>query len=225
MGQKYQQAKQKTYPTRKGPSSAPNFTPQERFKYIAFNKPYGVLSQFTQEPGSKKRTMAEFDFPANVYPIGRLDFDSEGLILLSDDGRLNKQLLSPEFGHSRTYLCQVERIPDEAALERLASGLIIEGRKTMPAKVRRLEHEPAGIPEREVPIRFRKNVATAWLELEITEGKNRQVRKMTAAVGHPTLRLLRTAIGSLELSALGIERGNWRILSLEHLRLVFQSRS
>ena len=225
VGQKYQQAKQKSYPTRKGssaaPNFAPNFAPHERFKYIAFNKPFGVLSQFTKEPNSLKRTLAEFNFPAGVYPIGRLDYDSEGLLLLSDDGRLNKQLLSPEFGHCRRYLCQVERIPNENALEQLRSGLIIEGRKTLPALVRLLQEEPR-LPEREQAIRFRKNVPTAWIELEITEGKNRQVRKMTAAVGHPTLRLLRVAIGAMELSELELEQGSWKLLSPEEIKLAFK---
>lgn len=221
MGQKYQQAKQKTYPARKGASPAPNFNPHERFKYIAFYKPFGVLSQFTPEPNSPKRTLADFSFPPAVYPIGRLDYDSEGLLLLSDDGRLNKQLLSPEFGHSRRYLCQIERIPDENALEQLRSGVIIEGRKTLPAEVRLLEEEPQ-IPEREQPIRFRKNVPSAWIELGITEGKNRQVRKMTAAVGHPTLRLLRVAIGAIELNELQLEQGSWKLLSLEEIKQALQ---
>lgn len=222
MGHKYQQAKQKTYARRKSSFAAPSFIPQEKWKYIAFYKPFGVLSQFTQEPNSSKRTLAEFGFPSNVYPVGRLDYDSEGLLLLSDDGRLNKQLLSPEFGHSRRYLCQIERIPDEMALKQLSSGVNIEGRKTLPAKVWLLDHEPVDLPARELPIRYRKNVPSSWIELEIGEGKNRQVRKMTAAVGHPTLRLIRVAIGALELVNLALEPASWKLLSTEEIKQVFE---
>lgn len=192
------------------------FTPSTIHKYIAFFKPYAVLTQFTQEPGSQKQTLAAFGFPAQVYPLGRLDYDSEGLLLLSDDGRLNKTLLDPEKGHYRTYLAQVERIPSSESLACLSEGVLIEGRKTLAAKVRLLDKEPL-LPERSVPIRFRKTVPTAWLELSLKEGKNRQVRKMTAAIGHPTLRLLRIAIGQLRLNDLGLSPGEWRQLSAEEV--------
>ncbi|MBX9686738.1 MAG: pseudouridine synthase [Candidatus Obscuribacterales bacterium] len=197
------------------------FSPKAGLNYIAFFKPYGVLTQFSPEAGSNKRTLAEFGFPKRVYPLGRLDFDSEGLLLLSDDRRLNNLLLDPEHGHNRCYLAQVERIPEDEALEKLASGVMIEGRKSRPAQVRLLKEEPF-LPEREVPIRFRKNVPTAWLELTLCEGKNRQVRKMTAAIGHPTLRLLRIAIGRLQLFDLNLHPGEWQKLSPEELDLCFQ---
>ena len=141
--------------------------------------------------------------------------------MLSDDSRLNNFLLSPAFAHGRTYLVQVERIPAPAALEKLSGGIIIDGHKTLPARVCLLEREPQ-VPEREVPIRFRKNVPTAWLELTLFEGKNRQVRRMTAAVGHPTLRLLRVSIGLLKLFDLGLLPGEWKLLSEAELNLCFQ---
>src|SRR6185295_9626130 len=181
------------------------------------------MSQFSKEEGSEKRTLAEFGLPKNVYPIGRLDYDSEGLLLLSDDGRINTLLLEPKRAYSRTYLVQVERIPDAEALEKLASGVIIEGRKTLPATVSLLEQEP-NLPEREVPIRFRKNVPTAWLQLTLIEGRNRQVRKMTAAVGYPTLRLLRISIGKLSLDKLGLAPGEWKLLNGSELQDCFSDR-
>lgn len=197
-----------------------NFVAQVGLKYIAFFKPYAVLSQFSKELGSDKKTLADFGFPKDVYPVGRLDFDSEGLLLLSDDSRLNSRLLDPKYGHKRSYLSQVERVPDEEVLKKLASGIIIEGRKTMPAQVRLLDVEP-DLGERDVPIRFRKNVATAWLELTLVEGKNRQVRRMTAAVGHPTLRLVRVSIGSLCLDELELSPGQWKYLDSRELASCF----
>lgn len=197
------------------------FRPRDGQHYIAFNKPYGILSQFTPEPGSPSGTLAGFGFPDHVYPIGRLDHDSEGLILLSDDGALNGALLDPTHGHERTYLAQVERIPEPEALEHLASGVEIQGRLTLPARAE-LVAEPAGLFPRAVPIRHRLNVPTAWIRLTLTEGRNRQVRKMTAAVGHPTLRLLRVAIGALDLFALGLAPGAWRDLTPEELRAALQ---
>jgi 23S rRNA pseudouridine2457 synthase len=185
-----------------------NFRPG--FKYIAFFKPYAVLCQFSQPQGSDKRTLAAFGFPQNVYPVGRLDYDSEGLLLLSDDKRLTSRLLQPS--HARSYLAQVERLPAAPALEKLAGGVIIDGRKTLKAGVRLLPEAPE-LPERQVPIRFRKNVETAWLEITLFEGRNRQVRRMTAAVGHPTLRLVRIAIGELSLSQLKLAPGAWRELA------------
>jgi 23S rRNA pseudouridine2457 synthase len=179
---------------------------------IAFNKPYGVLSQFTPEPGSRWRTLAEFALPPRVYPIGRLDADSEGLLLLSDEAGLAERLLDPARGHPREYFAQVERVPSDDALARLEAGVVAGGRKTLPCRARRLEAGPLP-PPREPPVRYRKNVPDCWISLELTEGKNRQVRRMTAAVGHPTLRLLRARIGRLELAALGLAPGKWRELA------------
>ncbi len=181
---------------------------------IAFNKPYGVLSQFTSD-GSPNRTLAEFGFPKNVYPIGRLDADSEGLLLLSDEPDLNERLLHPRNAHEREYWVQVERIPAREDLARLDHGLVIQGRKTLPCHVRLLEPQP-DIPPRDPPIRFRKTVPTCWIALELVEGKNRQVRRMTAAIGHPTLRLIRVRIGRLKLRDL--PAGIWRNLTSDERR-------
>lgn len=182
---------------------------------IAFNKPYGVLSQFTSD-GSANRTLAEFGFPKGVYPIGRLDADSEGLLLLSDEPALNVKLLHPKRAHEREYWAQVERIPSQAALSQLARGLVLQGRKTLPCRAQMLEPQPE-VPPREPPIRFRKTVPTCWISLELIEGKNRQVRRMTAAIGHPTLRLMRVRIGQLQLI---LEPAKWEILSPEKRRCV-----
>ncbi len=176
---------------------------------LAFHKPYGVLSQFSPEPGSKFRTLAEFGFPPRLYPIGRLDADSEGLLLLSDEAALNQRLLHPRNAHDREYWVQVEGIPSIEALGRLAGGLLIQGYRTLPCQVRRLEPQPT-MPPRDPPIRVRKTVPDCWLALELVEGKNRQVRRMTAAIGHPTLRLVRVRIGQLELP--GLAPGTWREL-------------
>ncbi len=184
---------------------------------LAFNKPYGVLSQFTPD-GSPNRPLAEFGFPPGVYPIGRLDADSEGLLLLSDEAALNAKLLHPRHGHERIYWAQVERIPAPDALAQLERGVIIAGRKTLPCKARMLDPQPEDVPPRDPPIRYRKNVADCWVELELTEGKNRQVRKMTAAVGHPTLRLMRVQIGRFELGSL--MPGKWRELTGAERQLV-----
>ena len=176
---------------------------------IAFNKPFGVISQFTPD-GSPNRTLAKFGFPKNVYPIGRLDADSEGLLLLSDEAELNQKLLHPRQAHEREYWVQVERIPSAETLRELERGVVLQGRKTLPCRARMLDPQPA-VPEREPPIRVRKTVPACWIALELIEGKNRQVRRMTAAVGHPTLRLLRVRIGRFELAAL--EPGKWKALS------------
>ena len=173
---------------------------------LAFNKPYGVLSQFTPD-GSPNRTLAGFGFPKGVYPIGRLDADSEGLLLLSDEAGLNTRLLDPERGHSRRYWAQVERIPTTGALAQLAGGVTIQEYRTRPCKAWMLDPQPE-VPPRDPPIRVRKNVPDCWIALELTEGKNRQVRRMTAVIGHPTLRLLRVQIGNLELA--GLLPGMWR---------------
>ncbi len=178
-------------------------------RYILFNKPYAVLSQFTPQPG--KQTLADFlSLPNDIYPAGRLDFDSEGLLLLTNDNAVKHALTDPEAGHSKTYLAQVERIPDAAALKKLQTGITIEGKKTRPADVHLLTEEP-DLPERPVPIRFRKNVPTSWLSIVLREGRNRQVRKMTAAVGHPTLRLIRIRIGSIGIG--NLLPGEWKELS------------
>jgi len=187
---------------------------------IAFNKPFGVLSQFTGD-GSKNRTLAEFGFPKNVYPIGRLDADSEGLLLLSDEAKWNEKLLHPRNAHGREYWAQVEKIPSPESLEKLENGVSIQGRKTLPCRAWILEPQPEvglsrcddrtaqrAVPTRNPPIRFRKSVPHCWIGLELVEGKNRQVRKMTAAIGHPTLRLIRVRIGNFWLGDL--PQGKWK---------------
>ena len=197
------------------------FEAQAGRTYIAFYKPYAVLCQFSRPPDSSKRTLADFDFPKAVYPLGRLDYDSEGLLILSDDQRLNQALLSPENAHRRVYLAQIENTPTFAELANLASGVVIEGSLTAPAQVRLIADEPE-LPPRAIPIRFRKNIPTSWIQLTLTEGRNRQVRKMTASIGHPTLRLVRIAIGSLKLFDLGLVPGKWRFLSGEEMNLAFE---
>jgi 23S rRNA pseudouridine2457 synthase len=173
---------------------------------IAFHKPFGVISQFTPD-GSNRPTLAGFGFPPAVYPIGRLDADSEGLLLLSDEARWNARILDPEQGHEREYWVQVEGIPPLDALEHLASGVVIQGRRTLPCQVSLHQTAPRIWP-RNPPIRFRKTVPDSWLSIVLTEGKNRQVRRMTAAVGYPTLRLIRVRIGGLTLGDLS--SGKWR---------------
>lgn len=177
---------------------------------IALHKPFGVLSQFTPEPGSKWQTLATCHLPKTVYPLGRLDADSEGLLLLGDEPGLNHRLLNPQHGHRREYWVQVERIPEPAALAKLAAGVEIKGQRTAPCEVRCVEID---LPPRDPPIRHRVSVPDCWLSLVLTEGKNRQVRRMTAAIGHPTLRLHRAAIGALALAELSLAPGEWRALS------------
>jgi 23S rRNA pseudouridine2457 synthase len=176
---------------------------------LALWKPYGVVSRFTPEAGHP--SLAELVPVRGVYPVGRLDADSEGLLLLTDDGALAHALTDPRHGHPRTYLVQVEGVPDEAALAALRRGVVVQGRRTRPAEVRRLAREPA-LPPRANPVRVRRAIPTCWVELVLREGRNRQVRRMTAAVGHPTLRLVRVAIGPLRLEALGLAPGAWRAL-------------
>jgi 23S rRNA pseudouridine2457 synthase len=178
---------------------------------LAFNKPYGVLSQFTPDGSSKHRTLADFGVPKGVYPIGRLDAESEGLLLLSDEPDLNERLLHPDNAHSRVYWAQVERIPDASALKRMEEGLIISGRRTLPCRAYVLDPQPNDIRPRHPPIRFRKNVPDIWIGLELIEGRNHQVRRMTAAIGHPTLRLIRVRIGGFSLGDLG--PGDHRLIS------------
>jgi 23S rRNA pseudouridine2457 synthase len=193
---------------------------------IAFHKPFGVLSQFTGD-GSANRALAEFGFPKNVYPIGRLDADSEGLLLLSDEPEWNEKLLHPRHAHEREYWAQVERIPTPDNLKKLEKGVLVQGRKTLPCRAWILDPQPVladshhfdlsargdvrpTLPPRNPPIRFRKSVPDCWIGLELVEGKNRQVRRMTAAIGHPTLRLIRVRIGNFWLGDL--PAGQWRIL-------------
>ena len=183
---------------------------------IAFHKPFNVLSQFTPD-GSPNRPLAEFGFPKNVYPIGRLDADSEGLLLLSDEAALNQRLLHPRNAHEREYWVQVERIPTPDSLRTLAAGVVIQGRPTLGCRAWLLDPQPE-VPPRVPPIRVRKTVADCWLCLELVEGKNRQVRRMTAAIGHPTLRLLRVRIGQFRLASLA--PGAWRELAEPERRLV-----
>lgn len=188
-------------------------------QYILFYKPYGVLCQFTDDSESPRPTLKEYIEIPEVYSVGRLDFDSEGLLLLTNDGQLKHRLIDPQFAHSRTYWVQVEGIPTEDALQQLCQGVNIQEYRTKPALGRFLDTEP-DLPPRQPPIRTRANIPTAWIELILTEGKNRQVRKMTAAVGFPTLRLVRVAIAHLRLENLKV--GEWRELTeqeLQELRL------
>ena len=178
-----------------------------RFRYLALFKPYDVLTQFTDAAG--RATLKDFVPVPGVYPVGRLDRDSEGLLLLTDDGRLAHRLTDPLYAHPRTYLAQVERVPGPEALDALRRGVLLNDGPTRPAEAELLA-EPPDLPERPVSIRFRKQVPTAWLRLVLREGRNRQVRRMTAAVGHPTLRLVRVAIGPITLGDL--EPGQWRDL-------------
>lgn len=183
---------------------------------LAFNKPYGVLSQFTPD-GSPNRPLSGFGFPKDVYAIGRLDADSEGLLLLSDEPGLNTRLLHPKNAHEREYWAQVERLPTPEALTQLQRGVVIQGHKTLPCFARLLDPQPE-VPPRDPPIRFRKSVPDCWLSLELVEGKNRQVRRMTAAIGHPTLRLLRVRIGQFTLDDL--PAGQWKELAPAERKLV-----
>ncbi|MEM6449182.1 MAG: pseudouridine synthase [Cyanobacteria bacterium P01_D01_bin.105] len=205
------------------------------YRYLLFYKPYNVLSQFTDE-GTGHRTLKEFIDVPNVYAVGRLDRDSEGLLLLTDDGAMQHRLSHPRFAHARQYWAQVERIPDEDALAQLRAGVTIRGYRTRPAQVQMIA-PPRHLSPRHPPIRYRKQVPTAWLELTLTEGKNRQVRRMTAAVGFPTLRLVRSALyikapsikGRIQksgevkdtaarnalLTLQGLKPGQWRSLSAD----------
>jgi 23S rRNA pseudouridine2457 synthase len=185
---------------------------------IKFWKPYGVLTQFTDAQG--RPTLADYIPLPNVYAAGRLDMDSEGLLILTDSARLKTRLMNPRFEHPRVYLVQVERIPDETALRRLREGIDLKDGRTRPARVERLENPP-DLPERPVPIRFRKHVPDCWLRLTLTEGRNRQVRRMTAAVGHPTLRLVREAIGPVTLE--GLTPGAWRALTPAEAEVLWAS--
>jgi len=182
---------------------------------LLLHKPYGVLSQFTPEPGSRWRSLAELVPIPEVYAAGRLDADSEGLLLLTDQGRLQQRLTDPRFGHWRSYWVQVEGVPDAQQLERLRAGIEIQGQQTLPARARWLQgDQQPSLPERDPPVRFRARIPTSWLELSLREGRNRQVRRMTAAVGLPTLRLVRCRIdlmdGGAALDLTDLPQGHWR---------------
>lgn len=190
-----------------------------KYRYILFYKPYGVLSQFTDNSDHQRCTLKKYISVPGVYPVGRLDWDSEGLLLLTNHGQLQHRLSNPQFHHPRTYWVQVERIPTPEALRQLEAGVVIENYRTRPTKVQLLDPEPL-LPPRDPPIRFRKSVPTAWLEMTLTEGKNRQVRRMTAKVGFPTLRLVRVAIAHLRLDSLQLSQ--WRDLTPEELNLLLK---
>lgn len=185
---------------------------------IRFYKPYDVLTKFTDREG--RLTLSDYIDVPEIYAAGRLDKDSEGLLLLTDNNRLNHLLTDPKFDHPRTYLVQVEHVPDEKALRQLRQGVLIRDYKTRAAEVELVE-EPENLPPRDPPIRFRKSVPTAFLKMTLTEGKNRQVRRMTAAVGHPTLRLIRIAIGPITLD--GLDVGEWQDLTSAELRALKES--
>lgn len=198
----------------------------KNWNYIAFYKPYHVVSQF-QNPSTaadEKMTLASFAFPEEVYPVGRLDYDSEGLLLLSNDGKFTSTLMEPRHGHTREYWAQVEGVPGQSTLQQLRAGVVIAGKLTLPAGAEIIKPEPS-VPPRPVPIRFRKSIPTTWLKLILTEGRNRQVRRMTAAVGHPTLRLIRVAIGSLRLESLDLSCGEWCYLSPGQVQLALKKGS
>lgn len=180
---------------------------------VLFNKPYGVLCQFTDRSRPLRRTLAEFGLPPNVYAAGRLDYDSEGLLLLTDDGALVHRVTDPRRYWSKTYLVQVEGIPGETGLQKLREGVELKDGFTRAAQVHALERAPSWLWPRDPPVRFRKTVPDCWIELTLREGRNRQVRRMTAAVGCPTLRLIRTQIGEYKLG--GLAPGESRVVEVE----------
>jgi len=186
-------------------------------RHLLLNKPYDVICQFSDAKGDRN-TLADFVQVPEVYPVGRLDRDSEGLVLLTSDGWLQHRLTDPRYDHPKTYWAQVEGIPDEAALQHLREGVQIwDDFRTRPAQARLLDQEP-DLPPRNPPIRYRAAIPTAWIEIVLTEGRNRQVRRMTATVGFPTLRLVRAAIGELRLGTLA--PGQWRDLTPEELNFI-----
>ena len=199
--------------------SASGLSSREKIsRTIAFNKPYGVLPCFTDPNG--RPTLADYiDFPG-VYAAGRLDLDSEGLLLLTSDGTLAHHVMDPQHKLPKLYLVQIERFPSEEVLERLRTGVMLNGKKTKPAEVYLLPDDPK-LPDRPVPIRFRKTVPTAWVEITLREGLNRQVRRITAAVGHPTLRLVRVAIGPVLLGDL--LPGKWRDLTSREISQIYSA--
>jgi len=185
------------------------------YRYLIFNKPYGVLTQFTDADGNRPTLKNYINVPS-VYAVGRLDQDSEGLLLLTNNGIVQHKLTDPKFHHTKTYWAQVEGIPTSEAISQLEQGVNIQTYKTRPAQVKVLQNQD--IPPRHPPIRFRAHIPTTWLEITLTEGKNRQVRKMTAAIGFPTLRLMRVQIGNLKLNQLAI--GQWRDLTEQEVKAI-----
>ena len=175
---------------------------------IVFNKPFGVLCQFTDQTVPPRPTLAAYGLPPDVYPAGRLDFDSEGLLLLSDDGARIAQVSSPKFKWPKTYVVQVEGDPDDEQLRALREGVELNDGPTQPASARRLESVPDWLWPRTPPIRVRKSIPDTFVEITLREGRNRQVRRMSAAVGLPTLRLVRIAVGPYHLD--GLAPGEWR---------------
>ncbi|WP_226399072.1 pseudouridine synthase [Synechococcus sp. MU1643] len=192
---------------------------------LLLNKPFGVLSQFTPEEGSRWRCLSDFVDVPEVYAAGRLDADSEGLLILTNNGRLQQRLTDPRFGHWRSYWAQVEGTPNTDQLQQLRDGVVVQGRRTLPAKVHWLQgQEQLQLPDRTPPIRYRAAIPTSWLQLSLTEGRNRQVRRMTAAVGLPTLRLVRCCIDLMDngpaLDLAGLQPGTWRaVTAVEQERL------
>lgn len=208
-------------PSKERPLKAFDRTAEQRaVRVLRFWKPYGVLTKFTD--AEARPTLADYVTEPGVYAAGRLDMDSEGLLLLTDNGALNARLTNPRYAHPRTYWAQVERIPDEVALEQLRAGVLLNDGMTRPARALLLPEPPTidgqPLPDRDPPIRERKNVPTAWIALTLTEGRNRQVRRMTAAVGHPTLRLIRWSIGGITLA--GLTPGQWLPLSSAEQRIL-----
>jgi 23S rRNA pseudouridine2457 synthase len=186
--------------------------PREKYIYYKLYKPFRVLSQFSDIEGRK--TLKDlFNFPDDVYPVGRLDYDSEGLLILTNDRLITGLLLNPAYEHKREYFVQVEGIPEEKDLELFKNGLIIKGRKTQPASAELISAPP--VPARNPPVRFRKHIPDSWLKIILTEGKNRQVRRMTAAIGFPTLRLIRVRIENITLD--NMNPGEVRKLSSEEI--------
>ncbi len=190
-----------------------------KWTYLLLNKPYGVLTQFSDASANPRPTLKEYVSVPDVYPVGRLDRDSEGLLLLTNHGTLQHRLSDPQFGHPRTYWVQVEGTPEAAALESLRQGVTIQGCQTRPAQVQTLTVAP-DLPPRDPPIRVRQSIPTDWLEMTLTEGRNRQVRRMTASVGLPTLRLIRVAIAHLTLE--GLAPGEWRTLTEAEIKALYQ---
>ena len=190
-----------------------------KWTYLLFNKPYGVLTQFSDASANPRPTLKEYVPVPDVYPVGRLDRDSEGLLLLTNHGTLQHRLSDPQFGHPRTYWVQVEGTPEAAALECLRQGVTIQGYQTRPVQIQTLTIAP-DLPPRDPPIRVRQSIPTAWIEMTLTEGRNRQVRRMTASVGLPTLRLIRVAIAHLTLE--GLAPGQWRTLTEAEIKALYQ---
>ena len=196
----------------------------QKYTYILFYKPYNVLCQFTDNSkhSSQRETLKQYIDIPDVYSVGRLDLDSEGLLLLTDNPRVKHRLCEPSFAHPRTYLSQVENIPTVQGIKKLSQGVVIKGKKTKKAIVKLITQEPK-LPPRNPPIRERKNIPTAWLQLTLTEGRNRQVRRMTASIGNPTLRLIRTKLGvnkQLELTLDGLSLGEWRYLNPQEISIL-----